>query len=77
MIIHGTGDIEIPIENAYNMFKRATNNNGTLEQLESSGKISRTIIPNEAVIYKSSTPRVTLVELEFGDHNNGKIVFLR
>ncbi|CAO3641457.1 unnamed protein product [Mucor hiemalis] len=70
LIIHGTGDIEIPIENAYNMFKRATNNNGTFEQLERSGKISRTIIPNEAVIYKSSTPRVTLVELEFGDHNN-------
>lgn len=77
MIIHGIGDIEIPIENAYNMFKRATSNNGTLEELESSGKITRTIIPNEAVIYKSSTPRVTLVELEFGDHNNGKIVSLR
>jgi hypothetical protein len=76
LIIHGTGDLQIPIVNAYDMFKRAlSSGNSSLKDLENTGKISRTIIPNEAVIFKSSTPKITLVELEFGDHNNGKLSF--
>ena len=72
MIIHGAGDREIPIENAYNMFKQRLGSNQTLKALEETGKITRTMIPNEAIVYQSSTPKVTLVELEFGHHNNGK-----
>lgn len=74
MIIYGAGDLEIPIANSHRLFQRALHqNDASLKELVHQGQVSRTVVPHEGIVYKASKkPSVTMVELEYGNHNNGK-----
>lgn len=65
--------MEIPIVHSQRLFQRVVSglNIASLEQLEKDHKISRTVVPNEAVVYKSKNSKVVMVELEHAHHNNG------
>ncbi|GAA5803418.1 hypothetical protein HPULCUR_008898 [Helicostylum pulchrum] len=72
LIIYGATDMEIPIQNSHRLFIRAVSrtNNSSIEKLQASNIITRTIIPNEAIVYSSENPKVTMVELVTAHHNN-------
>lgn len=74
MIIYGATDMEIPIQNSHRLFIQAVSRtqNSSIEELQASNRITRTIIPNEAIVYSSKNPKVTMVELVTAHHNNGK-----
>ncbi|KAG2201817.1 hypothetical protein INT47_004374, partial [Mucor saturninus] len=72
LIIYGTADMEIPIVHSQRLFQRVISGlkNTSIEQLEKNHEISRTVVPNEAIVYKSKNSKVVMVELEHAHHNN-------
>lgn len=78
MIIYGAGDLEIPITNSHKLFEKALlarNNTNHLElrELVENGIVSCTVIPNEAVVYKSTGhSKLMMVELDHAGHNDGR-----
>ncbi|KAI8073682.1 Alpha/Beta hydrolase protein, partial [Thamnidium elegans] len=72
LIIYGATDMEIPIQNSHRLFVRAVSrtNSSSIEELQASNRITRTVIPNEAIVYSSKSPKVTMIELVTAHHNN-------
>ncbi|KAI8364713.1 Alpha/Beta hydrolase protein [Radiomyces spectabilis] len=78
LITYGAKDLEIPGHNSQQLFHRAIYGSKaspplfTLQWLEHDQQIQRTIVPNEATVFKSAThrPQIQLVCLDHADHNN-------
>ncbi|KAL4213258.1 alpha/beta-hydrolase [Rhizopus microsporus] len=71
LIIFGSKDWEIPVLNSHKLFHRAILGEREFEDLERfvNKTITRTIIPDEATIYKHPQ-RIHMVEIHHADHNN-------
>lgn len=68
--------MEIPIIHSHRLFQRVVSGakDTSIDQLEKDREITRTIVPHEAVIYKSKNLKATMVELEHAHHNNGSYI---
>jgi hypothetical protein len=73
LILFGSKDWEIPVLNSHKLFHRAILGEREFEDLEKfvNKTITRTIIPDEATIYKNPQ-RIHMVEVHHADHNNCK-----
>lgn len=68
--------MEIPIIHSQRLFLQAISGIAKtgIEQSEKNSDISRTVVPNEAVVYKSKDHKTVMVELEHAHHNNGMLL---
>ncbi|ORE10124.1 alpha/beta-hydrolase [Rhizopus microsporus var. microsporus] len=71
LILFGSKDWEIPVLNSHKLFHRAILGEREFEDLEKfvNKTITRTIIPDEATIYKHPQ-KIHMVEVHHADHNN-------
>ncbi|KAI9470805.1 MAG: Alpha/Beta hydrolase protein [Benjaminiella poitrasii] len=80
LILYGSGDLEIPISNSHQLFKRALLSSSVMNAdrislaslVEEQKVVSMKNLTNEAIVYESINhqPRLVMIELKYGDHNN-------
>lgn len=76
LILYGATDLEIPVHNSHRLFQRAVSgtNDSSLDALQTNNQITRTLVPKEAIVYRSVNSNITMTELIYAHHNNGKFI---